>query len=167
MSFSRAPRTSSAPSGEPCISPRPLSSARQSRWWCGRQSRRVSPEACAFSIALAWRPIVPINSVGAPSLRIQTAHLIDGSCKRERPINRDPVVVEQHDQFVELQVAGQRNGLLAQSLHQVTIRSKHVGVMIHQLATEYRCEMALRAAPFQPRFPVLVRAGRWSFPRRG
>ena len=41
-------------------------------------------------------------------------------------------------------MAGQRNGLLAHSLHQVTVRSKHVGVMIHQLATEYRREMALR-----------------------
>ena len=90
---------------------------------------------CAAAIAAA------IACGSWPSMRLafqpaglEALHLIDRVGKRQRAVDRDAVVVEQHDQPVELQVAGERDRFLADAFHQVAVGGEHIGVVIDDVA---------------------------------
>jgi len=55
------------------------------------------------------RRIVPVDARGRPAGGLEAFHLVDRVGERQRAVDRDAVVVEQHDQPVELQVTGERN----------------------------------------------------------
>ncbi len=78
-----------------------------------------------------------------PAGGLEAPHLVDGIGKRDRAVDGDAVVVEQHDQFVQLQVAGERDRLLADALHQVAVGGQHVGGMIDDVVAEQRRQVAL------------------------
>src|SRR3546814_4399208 len=48
----------------------------------------------------------------------------------------DGVVVEQHDQLAQLQVAGQRDRLVADALHQAAVAGDDVGAVVDQRVAE-------------------------------
>ncbi len=55
-------------------------------------------DACARSMAAAMRlGIMPVDALGAPAGGLEALHLVDAVGQRQRPVDRDAVVVEQHD----------------------------------------------------------------------
>ena len=137
-------------------------SARRSRWWCGRRSWSAGRRSCACSIAAA------MASGSWPSMRrrrpaggLEALHLVDRVGERQRAVDGDAVVVEQHDQLVELQVAGERDRLLADAFHQVAVGGEHVGAVVDDVVAELGGEMRARRSPCRPRWRGPGRAGRW------
>src|SRR5689334_23788682 len=49
-----------------------------------------------------------------------------------RPVDRDPVVVVEPDQLAELQVTGERRGLVGDAFHEVAIGGQEIGVMVDE-----------------------------------
>ena len=60
--------------------------------------------------------------------------------QRRRAIDRDAVVVEQHDQAAEAEVTGQRDGLLADAFHEAAVAGDHVGEVVDDIGAETRRE---------------------------
>ena len=87
--------------------------------------------------------IVPVDAARRPAGRLEPLHLVDRVGQRQRPVDRNAVVVEQHDQLVELEMAGERDRLLADALHQIAVGGEHIGAMIDQLAAELGGEVSL------------------------
>ena len=87
--------------------------------------------------AIVFR-IVAVDASRGPARRLEALHLIDRVGKRQRPVDRNAVVVEQHDKFVQFQMAGERDGFLADAFHQVAVGGEHVGLVIDDLAAERR-----------------------------
>ena len=56
--------------------------------------------------------------------------------ERQRAVDGDAVVVEQHDQLVQLQMAGERDRLLADAFHQVAVGGEHIGAVIDDVVAE-------------------------------
>ena len=65
--------------------------------------------------------IVSVDARRCPAGGLEALDLIDGIRKRQRAVDRDAVVVEQHDQLVELEMPGERDRLLAHALHQIAV----------------------------------------------
>ncbi len=65
-------------------------------------------------------------------------------CVGIMPVDRDTVVVEQHDQLVELEMAGERDRFLRQAFHQVAVGGEHEGVVVDQILAELRRQHAFR-----------------------
>ena len=80
--------------------------------------------------------IVTVDAARGPAGRFKALHLIDRVGKRQRAVDRDAIVVKQHDQSVELQVAGERDGFLADALHQVAVGREHIGAVVDDIAAE-------------------------------
>ena len=87
--------------------------------------------------------IVPVDPLREPAGRLEPLHLVDRIGKRQRAVDGNAVVVEQHDQLVELQVACERDRLLADAFHQVAVGGQHVGEMVDQVAAEACRQMPL------------------------
>ncbi len=87
--------------------------------------------------------VVPVDAGRGPARRLESLHLVDRIGKRQRSVDRDAVVVEQHDQLAELEVSGERDRLLAEALHQVAVGGEHIGVMVDDVAAEFGGEMPL------------------------
>ena len=142
-SFCRAAAISSAPSGEPWLfavpalvgAPKPM---------MVRQA--ISDGRSDFFAASMRRGdrrrIVAVDALCRPAGGLEALHLIDGIGERKRAVDRDAVVVEQHDELVQLQVPGKRDRLLADAFHQVAVGGEHVGVVIDDVAAEERRQVA-------------------------
>ena len=87
--------------------------------------------------------IVAVDARRRPAGGLEALDLIDGVRKSERAVDRDAVVVEQHDELLELQMAGKRDRFLADAFHQVAVGSEHIGRVIDDVAAEQRGEVAL------------------------
>ena len=90
------------------------------------------------------RRIVAVDVACRPARRLEAFHLIDGIRQRQWPVDRNAVVVEQHDQLVQLEVPGERDGFLTDAFHQVAVGSEHIGRVIDDGAAEHGGEVALR-----------------------
>ena len=84
-----------------------------------------------------------VNALGAPSCRLEALHLIDRVRHGQRPVDRDAIVIEQHDQLVQLLVPCQRDGFLADAFHQVAVGGQHIGVVVDSRLAELGGEHAL------------------------
>ena len=87
---------------------------------------------------------MPVDARRRPAGGFKPTHLIDRIAQRERPIDRDSIVVEKHDQLAELEMTGKGNRFLAYSLHEIAVGHEHVGMMIDDLLAEDCGEMPLR-----------------------
>ncbi len=92
---------------------------------------------CAASIAAA------ISSGFCPSMRLafhpaalKRATWSPDSDERQRPVDRDAVVVEEDDQLAQPEVAGDRDRLVADPLHQVAVGGDDVGVVVDDVVAE-------------------------------
>ena len=65
--------------------------------------------------------VVAVDPGGMPVRRPEALELIVGDGKTGRAVDRDLIVVEQHDQAAELEMAGERDRLLADALHQAAV----------------------------------------------
>ncbi len=143
-SLSRAPLISSAPSGEPWHfsvpalvgAPKPI------------MVRQAISDGRSERLRLLDRGrdrvgIVAVDAGRRPARRLEPLHLVDRIGQRQRAVDRDAVVVEQHDQLGELQVSGERDRLLADAFHQVAVGGEHIGVMVDDVVAELGGEMPL------------------------
>ena len=89
------------------------------------------------------RRIVPVDAQPAPARGLDALDLIGRVRERQRPVDRDAVVVEQHDELGEPEVPGERDRLLAQPLHEVAVGGEHIGVVVDGLGPELGREHAL------------------------
>ena len=109
----------------------------------GDQRRPVRrPWRCSMAAAIAsgsW----PSMRLASPAGGLEALHLIHRIGERQRPVDGNAVVVEQNDQPVELQMARERDRLLADALHEIAVGGQHIGEMIDDLRTELRRQMPL------------------------
>ena len=68
-----------------------------------------------------------------PVIGFEALRYIFGKAQIRGAVERDQVVVIQHDQLAQLQRAGQRAALVGDALHQVAIPADHVCVVIDDL----------------------------------
>ena len=124
-------------------------------------------DALACSIARGDRlRVVAVDAARRPAGGLEALHLVDRVGQRQRAVDRDAVVVEQHDQLVEPQVPGERDRLLGDAFHQVAVGGEHVGVVVDDAAAELARRDAARPSPCRPRWRGPGRAGRWWSRRR-
>ena len=101
-------------------------------------------DVCAASIAAAIASrIVAVDARRRPAGGLEALHLVDRVGERQRAVDGDAVVVEQHDQLVELEVAGERDRFLADAFHQVAVGGEHIGVVVDEVVAELGGEMPL------------------------
>ncbi len=105
--------------------------------------RRLVGAARPFDGRPDRRGIVAVDPHRAPARRLEARDLVVGDGKRGRPVDGDRVVVEQHDQLVELEVPGQRDGLVADALHQAAVAGDHIGKVIDDAIAQPRIEKPL------------------------
>ena len=75
--------------------------------------------------------VVPVDMGRVPARRLEAGDLVDVVGEdRDLPIDRDPVVVPENNQLIELEMAGDADRFLAHALHQVAVRGDDIGVVI-------------------------------------
>ena len=89
------------------------------------------------------RRIVTVDPRRRPAGRLEALHLVNGIGKRQRTVDRDAVVVEQHDEFFQLEVPGKRDRLLTDAFHQIAVGGEHVGSVIDDVVAEQGGEVTL------------------------
>ena len=142
--LARAPAISSAPSGEPWrLLGAGLGRRAEADGGAAGDQRRPVGFLRRFERGRDRRRIVAVDPRRRPAGRLEALHLIDGVGERQRPVDGDAVVVEQHDQLVQLQMPGERDRLLADAFHQVAVGGEHVGRVIDDVAAELGGEMPL------------------------
>ncbi len=65
--------------------------------------------------------IEAVDSLHVPAGRSEALLMVLGGAERGRAVDRDAVVVEQHDQAAEAEMAGQRGRFLADPFHQAAV----------------------------------------------
>ena len=80
--------------------------------------------------------VMAVDLLGGPAARLEALHLVDGIGDRGRAVDRDAVVVVEHDQLAELPVPGHRDRFLRNAFHQVAVGGDHVGVVVDDLLAE-------------------------------
>ena len=166
-SRSRAPLISSAPSGEPWPlsvpalvgAPNPMVVRQAIR--LGRSDDFAHAMAAAIASG-SW----PSTRDGVPAARLEALELVDRIRQRQRAVDRDAVVVEQHDQLGEPQVAGERDRLLADAFHEVAVGGQHEGVVIDHSRRRIPPRDAAPRSPCRPHCRGPGRAARWWSRRR-
>ena len=74
--------------------------------------------------------IVAVDAGGMPVRGPEALDLVVGDGEAGRAVDRDLIVVEQHDEAAELEMAGQRNRLVADALHQAAVARHAIGVVV-------------------------------------
>ncbi len=87
--------------------------------------------------------VVPVTGIGDPAGGLKAFAHIGGIRKRGRSVDGDVVVVKQHDQVGQLQMASQRDGFMADAFHQIAVRRHHIGFVMDQVIAEARVQNAL------------------------
>ncbi len=82
------------------------------------------------------RLVVAVDIFGAPTIGFEALHLIVGIGERDRPVDRNSIIVVEDDQFVEPQIAGDRAGFVRDALHQIAIGCDYIGAMVDERVAE-------------------------------
>ena len=88
--------------------------------------------------------IVPIDRDRLPPGRGEACRLIGAVGQGKRAVDRDLVVVPDHDELVQLQVARKRDRFLTDALHQVAVRRQNEGVVIDDIVAILLVQSGLR-----------------------
>ena len=80
--------------------------------------------------------VMAVDLFGGPARGLEALHLVDGIGDRGRAVDRDAVVVVEHDQLAELPVPGHRDRFLRHAFHQVAVGGEHIGVVVDDLLAE-------------------------------
>ena len=87
--------------------------------------------------------VVAVAGRHGPSACRETGQLVGRIRHRHLAVDGDAVVVPQHDEVLEIQVASERNRLLADALHQAAVTGQHIGLVVDDAVTELGVEVAL------------------------
>ena len=87
--------------------------------------------------------VVAIDAAHIPVGGGESGELIGRIRHAHFAVNGDAVVVPQHDEVVELQVARQGDGFLGNAFHQAAVAGQHIGLVIDEVIAEAGCQMAL------------------------
>ena len=87
--------------------------------------------------------VVAVDARHGPAGGGEAGQLVGRVGQRNLAVDRDAVVVPQDDQIVELQVAGQRDGLLGNAFHQAAVAGQRIGLVAHQIIAEAGIQVAL------------------------
>ncbi len=88
--------------------------------------------------------VLAVDQLGGPARGLEALDLVDRVGDRGRAVDRDAVVVVEHDHLVEPPVAGERDRFLRHAFHQIAVGAKHIGVMLDDLLAELRRQHLLR-----------------------
>ena len=87
--------------------------------------------------------VVAIHRLHVPAGSLEAALLVLRGGEAGRAIDGNAVIVEQHDQLGQLQMPSQRDGFLADALHQAAIAGDHIGEVIDNRIAETGVQDAL------------------------
>ena len=92
---------------------------------------RSAVAAGALDRRLDGRQVVAVlHPLGMPAVRLEAGRDVLGPGHRGRPVELDVVVVVEHDQLLEPEVAGQAGGLGRDPFLEVAVRRDHVGPVV-------------------------------------
>ena len=74
--------------------------------------------------------VVPVDLGDVPAIGGEAGEGVVRYRQRGRPVDGNAVVIEQHDELGEAQVAGERRRLVRDALHQTAVADDHVGGVI-------------------------------------
>ena len=98
----------------------------------------------AFSMAKRDRlGIVAVDARGVPVRCLEALDLIVGDGEAGRAVDGDLIVVEQHDEAAELEMAGERDRLVADALHQAAVAGHAIGEVVDDLVAIAAIEQPL------------------------
>ena len=86
--------------------------------------------------------IVAVDPACIPTAGLETLYLVDGIRQRQRTVDGDAVVIEQHREPRQPQMARERDRLLADALHEVAVGGEHESAVVDDAVAEFRREMA-------------------------
>src|SRR5437762_853362 len=109
----------------------------------GDHRRLVGDVACLADGAGDGVGIVPVYPLHMPTRGGEALLVVVRGRERGRPVDRNAVVVVQHDQPAKSEMAGQGGGLLADAFHQAAVAGDDVGIVIDDIAAEPVGEQAL------------------------
>ncbi len=87
--------------------------------------------------------IVTVDAGGMPVRRPEALDLVVGDGKAGRAVDRDLIVVEQHDEPAELEMAGERDRLVADALHQAAVARHAIGEVVDDVVAVAAIEQPL------------------------
>ena len=98
------------------------------------QRRPAGLSLCCFNGRLNRRKIVAVgHALHMPVIGLKPLRHIVVVAQAGRAVQRDQVVVIEHDQLAQAQCSGQCAGFVADAFHQVAVAQQSIGVMIHHL----------------------------------
>src|SRR5262249_8772675 len=80
--------------------------------------------------------VVAVDPGRGPTGRFEAFHLIDRVGERQRPVDGYAAVGEPHGSPAYAQMAGERDGFLADSFHQVAVGGEDKGAVVDEVASE-------------------------------
>ncbi len=86
--------------------------------------------------------VVAIHLHRGPACAFEARAVVHGIRQVRRAVDGDGIVVPQHDQAVQFQVAGQRDRFLADAFLQVAVRGNHPGMVVDQIVAVLGIEHA-------------------------
>ncbi|MGY4486277.1 hypothetical protein ACVWWR_005468 [Bradyrhizobium sp. LM3.2] len=105
--------------------------------------------------------IMPVDTAHRPAGGGEARELVVGGRERGRAVNGYAVVVEQHDQARKLEMASERDRLLADAFHQTAVADDHISEMIDKAFAVPRIAHSLgECHADRGRNPLAQRTGR-------
>ena len=108
------------------------------------------------------RRVVAVDGLDVPARGPEAGELVVGHGQIGRAVDRDLVVVEQHDQAAEAEMPGERDRLVADPFHEAAVAGERIGMMRDHRVAKPRRQQPLGqrhatalARPW-PRGPVVV-----------
>ena len=86
--------------------------------------------------------IMAVDGDRVPLAGAEAGVLVGRVGNRDRAVDRDVVVVPEDDELVELEVAGKRDGFLADAFHEAAVTRDHVGEVFHEVGAELVAQLA-------------------------
>ena len=78
--------------------------------------------------------VMPVNGQNLPAIGFETACGVVGNGQIGAAIDRNAIIVEQHNHSAKLHMACHGGGFMADAFHQTAIASNHIGVMVDKVA---------------------------------
>ena len=77
--------------------------------------------------------VVTIHGLDRPASRLEARHLVADLSHADLTVNGGVIIVPDHGQLGEFQAGGQRNGLMADPLHQTAVSGHDPGAVVDQV----------------------------------
>ncbi|MNZ77246.1 hypothetical protein D3C78_957760 [compost metagenome] len=86
--------------------------------------------------------IMAIDADGVPVNGLEAGDLVGAVGEANFTVDGDVVVVPEQNELVELQVAGKRDGFVADAFHEAAVAAKHIGKVALQVGAEFLFQLA-------------------------